>query len=142
MKTKFLTLLILFGSFLMVAQDATLNGSVSDASTDGPLPGVSVFINGTQTGTSTDFNGNFSLNGVSSGDVIQFSYIGYLTQEVTIESSFNISISLSAFNSGTLDSKLPLPICSDAVIKLFIDIKNLEENLIAEPKIIRHSNLK
>jgi len=78
----------------MVAQDATLNGSVSDASTDGPLPGVSVFINGTQTGTSTDFNGNFSLNGVSSGDVIQFSYIGYLTQEVTIESSFNISISL------------------------------------------------
>ena len=94
MKTKFLTLLILFGSFLMVAQDATLNGSVSDASTDGPLPGVSVFINGTQTGTSTDFNGNFSLNGVSSGDVIQFSYIGYLTQEVTIESSFNISISL------------------------------------------------
>jgi len=72
----------------------TLLNPVSDASTDGPLPGVSVFINGTQTGTSTDFNGNFSLNGVSSGDVIQFSYIGYLTQEVTIESSFNISISL------------------------------------------------
>ena len=68
----------------MVAQDSTLVGSVSDASTDGPLPGVSVVIKGTQTGTQTDFDGNFSLSGVSSGDVIQFSYIGYVTQEVQV----------------------------------------------------------
>ena len=78
----------------MVAQDSTLVGSVSDASTDGPLPGVSVVIKGTQTGTQTDFDGNFSLSGVSSGDVIQFSYIGYVTQEVQVGSSFNISVSL------------------------------------------------
>ena len=94
MKTKFLSLLILFGSFLIVAQDATLNGSVSDSSNDGPLPGVSVVISGTQNGTTTDFNGNFSLIGVSVGDVIQFSYIGYLTKDVTVGSSFNLSVSL------------------------------------------------
>jgi len=94
MKTKFLSLLILLGSFLIVAQDATLNGSVSDSYNDGPLPGVSVVISGTQNGTTTDFNGNFSLSGVSVGDVIQFSYIGYLTKDVTVGSSFNLSVSL------------------------------------------------
>ena len=78
----------------MVAQDSTLVGSVSDSSSDGPLPGVSVIIKGTQTGTTSDFDGNFSLSGVSSGDVIQFSYLGYITQEVEVGNSFNISISL------------------------------------------------
>ncbi len=77
-----------------MAQDATLNGSVSDSYNDGPLPGVSVVISGTQNGTTTDFNGNFSLSGVSVGDVIQFSYIGYLTKDVTVGSSFNLSVSL------------------------------------------------
>ena len=48
----------------MVAQDSTLVGSVSDSSTDGPLPGVSVVIKGTQNGTTSDFDGNFSLSGV------------------------------------------------------------------------------
>ena len=94
MKTKLLSLIILLGSFFMVAQDSTLVGSVSDSSTDGPLPGVSVVIKGTQNGTTSDFDGNFSLSGVSSGDVIQFSYIGYVTQEVQVGSSFNISVSL------------------------------------------------
>ncbi|MDB3901619.1 TonB-dependent receptor [Flavobacteriaceae bacterium] len=94
MKTKLLSLFILFGSFFMVAQDSNLVGSVSDSSTDGPLPGVSVVIKGTQNGTTSDFDGNFSLSGVSSGDVIQFSYIGYVTQEVQVGSSFNISVSL------------------------------------------------
>ena len=94
MKTKFLSLIILFGSFIMVAQDVTLNGSVLDASTDGPLPGVSVVISGSQSGTTTDFNGNFSLKGVSIGDVIQFSYIGYITQEVTIGNPLNLMVYL------------------------------------------------
>ena len=94
MKTKLLSLVILLVSFFMVAQDSTLVGSVSDSSSDGPLPGVSVIIKGTQTGTTSDFDGNFSLSGVSSGDVIQFSYLGYITQEVEVGNSFNISVSL------------------------------------------------
>ena len=56
MKTKLLSLIILLGSFFMVAQDSTLVGSVSDSSTDGPLPGVSVIIKGTQTGTTSDLS--------------------------------------------------------------------------------------
>ena len=44
---------------------------------------------------------------------------------------FRSSISLSALSSGTFVSRLPLPISFDAVIRLFIETKNLDENLIA-----------
>jgi len=94
MKAKLLSLIILLGSFFMVSQDSILVGSVSDASTSGPLPGVSVVIKGTQIGTQTDFDGNFSISGVNSGDIIQFSFIGYVTQEVQVGNSFNINVSL------------------------------------------------
>ena len=94
MKTKLLSFIILFVSTLVMGQDSTLVGSVVDSNTDGPLPGVSVVIKGTQSGTTTDFDGNFSLSGVESGDVIQFSYIGYVTQEIEVGTSFNLSVSL------------------------------------------------
>jgi len=94
MKTKFLSLLILFGSFLMLGQKSTLNGSVSDSAADVPLPGVGVIIKGTQIGTTTDFDGNFSLAGVSNGDIIIFSYLGFLSKEITIQNSYNLSVFL------------------------------------------------
>ena len=86
------TTTLLFCGMLLQAQQAT-TGTIIDA--DGvPIPGATVIISGTSQGTTTDFDGNFSLSGVSSGDVIQFSYIGYVTQEVQVGSSFNISVSL------------------------------------------------
>ena len=78
----------------MTAQTSSLNGSVKDAETNESLPGVNVIIKNTTNGTNTDFNGNFTLNNVSSGDVVVFSYVGYKTFEYTISSSFNVSISL------------------------------------------------
>ena len=73
----------------MVAQDSTLVGSVSDSSTDGPLPGVSVVIKGTQNGTTSDFDGNFQLS-VQDNAVIIFSYVGYLSQAVGASSTMEI----------------------------------------------------
>ena len=78
----------------MTAQTGSLTGSVTDANSNELLPGVNVVVKNTNNGTNTDFNGNFSLSDVSSGDVIVFSYIGYKTFEYTVSSSFNISISL------------------------------------------------
>lgn len=56
-----------------------LSGVVSD--NFGPIVGASVIIKGTTTGIVTDMNGNFLLENVKKGDVIQVSYIGYMTQE-------------------------------------------------------------
>ena len=78
----------------MLGQKSTLNGSVSDSAADVPLPGVGVVIKGTQTGTTTDFDGNFSLAGVSNGDIIIFSYLGFLSKEITIQNSYNLSVFL------------------------------------------------
>ncbi|HVW97142.1 MAG TPA: SusC/RagA family TonB-linked outer membrane protein [Mucilaginibacter sp.] len=70
-----------------------IKGVVKDASTGESLIGVSVSVKGTTNGTQTDVNGTFTLN-VNQGDVLVFSYIGYITQEVTVGADATISVSL------------------------------------------------
>mgnify|MGYP005722813593 CR=1 FL=1 len=84
MKPKFtmiLTLLALGVQFVF-AQQKTVSGTVSDEN-NMPLPGATVLIAGTSSGTTTDFDGKFQLN-VNTGDVLEISYVGYATQSVTI----------------------------------------------------------
>ena len=79
MKTKLSGILTLFLALfvqLSFAQERAITGTVSDES--GPLPGVSVLIEGTTTGTETDFDGNYSIS-ASSGDVLRFSFVGMTT---------------------------------------------------------------
>ena len=58
-----------------------------------PLPGVNVVIKGTDTGTSTDFDGNYSIS-VSDSDVITFSYVGFMDQEIEVANAESFDISL------------------------------------------------
>jgi hypothetical protein len=76
MKTKFkgiLTLLLAFVVHITFAQEKTVSGTVSDSS--GTLPGVSILIKGTSTGTQTDFDGKYSIN-AKEGSILSFSYVG------------------------------------------------------------------
>lgn len=96
MKTKFngiLTLLLAFVVHVTFAQQKTVTGAVSDES--GGLPGVSVIIKGTTTGTETDFDGNYSIK-TKVGDVLVFSYLGYTTVERTVGASNTINVTLRA----------------------------------------------
>jgi len=69
----------------------TVNGIVSGE--DGALPGVSVVEKGTSNGSTTDFDGNFSLSVSNSDAVLVFSYLGYQTVEMSASSSFmNITL--------------------------------------------------
>lgn len=68
------------------------NGVVKDSKGE-PLIGVSVVIKGTTNGTVTDMNGKFKLN-ASPGDVLEFSYIGYVTQQVTVSNASSLTIVL------------------------------------------------
>ena len=61
-------------------QSQTATGTVVDAM--GPVIGASVVVKGTTNGVITDFDGNFSLENVKKGDIIQVSFVGYVTQEV------------------------------------------------------------
>ncbi len=81
---------ILLTIFLMVvalscmhAQESfTVKGSVSAAEDGSALPGVSVFVKGTTSGTVTDMDGLFELQSVASDDILIFSFIGFVQQEV------------------------------------------------------------
>jgi TonB-linked SusC/RagA family outer membrane protein len=87
MKTKlngFLTLLLALMVQITFAQEKTVTGNVSDAV--GPLPGVTVIIEGTKTGTQSDFNGNYSIK-AATGAVLQFSFMGFSTTEQTVGTS-------------------------------------------------------
>jgi TonB-linked SusC/RagA family outer membrane protein len=94
MKLKFngfLVLLLVLVAQLTFAQERAVSGIVSDNS-GMPLPGVSVLVKGTKTGTQTDFDGKYSIK-ATSGQVLVFSYIGMKTQEITA-SSTNVNIKL------------------------------------------------
>ena len=68
-------------SFATTQQAGICKGLVKDA-TGEPVIGASVVVKGTTNGTITDFDGNFSLDGIKKGDVIVISYVGYQTQEI------------------------------------------------------------
>ena len=94
MKRQFFNFLLLLGFYTMTAQSGSVTGSVTDSNSNEPLPGVNVVVQNTSNGTNTDFNGNFSLDNVNTGDVLVFSYLGFKTLEYTVSDSFNLSISL------------------------------------------------
>ena len=94
MKLKFngiLVLLIVLMTQLTFAQERTVSGIVSD-NAGLPLPGVSVLVKGTKSGTQTDFDGKYSIK-ASPSQVLVFSYIGMKAQESTA-SSTNINVKL------------------------------------------------
>lgn len=72
-----------------------VQGQVTDESDGTPLPGVNIQIKGTTQGTTTDLDGQFSLNDVSAEDIIVFSFIGYRSQEVTVGSQSRIDVALA-----------------------------------------------
>ncbi len=98
MKTKFSGILALFLALIVqvsFAQEKTITGTVSDDS--GPLPGVSVVIKGTTTGTETDFDGNYSIN-AKAGDILVFSFVGMTAQEKVVGDANTINVVLIADN--------------------------------------------
>ena len=75
---------------LIYSQD--VSGLVTDAS--GPLPGVSILVKGTKTGSETDFDGKFTIKNVGSDAVLVFSYIGLKTQEISVGSKSTINVKM------------------------------------------------
>lgn len=94
-RMKNLMLLWLMSLTVAMAQQ-TITGVVLDEQGQ-PLPSATVQIKGTNTGTSTDFDGNYSIT-ASNGDVLVFSFVGFSTQEVTVANEDQIDVTLAADN--------------------------------------------
>jgi len=85
--------LLVFYSMFSFAQERTVTGTVTSANEDEPIPGVNVIVKGTDRGTVTDIDGNYSVS-ASSNDALNFSYIGYESIEVPVGSRSVIDVSL------------------------------------------------
>ena len=92
----FLTLMSLLLCVQITFAQGTISGNITDD--EGvPLPGATVLVVGTNVGTTSDFDGNFSIQ-ANQGDVLSFSFVGYQTLNQEVTNQDQISISLVASN--------------------------------------------
>ena len=96
MKTGLLLVFIFVLSILTgSAQTRVLTGVVTSSDDGLPIPGVSVMVKGTSTGTITDVNGNYSISLTNQSKVLVFSFVGMETREVEITSAGKMNVALS-----------------------------------------------
>ncbi len=84
--------LLIATPFMVLGQSLMLTGIVKDDANQ-TIPGVSVLVLGTNTGTVTDIDGKYSIN-VNPGDMLRFSYIGFRTQEIQVANQASLDVTL------------------------------------------------
>ena len=89
-----LTVLLLACVSLAYGQARNITGTVTEEGSGFPLPGVNIQIQGTLTGTITGIDGTYSLQ-ASTGDVLVFSFVGYITQEIAVADQNVIDVALA-----------------------------------------------
>ncbi len=88
--------IFLFIAGSAMGQDRTITGTVTGKDDGQPLPGVTVVIKGTRVGTQTGSNGKYSLSVPSGPATLEFSYLGYASQSITVTTTNVINVSLAS----------------------------------------------
>ncbi|MFV8280736.1 SusC/RagA family TonB-linked outer membrane protein [Christiangramia marina] len=102
LKKTAIFLMALICHLALIAQESySLSGTVISEGDAIPLAGVSVVIKGTTTGVVTDFDGNYEID-VVEGNVLQFSYLGFVSQEITYNGQQTLDVSMAS-DSQLLD---------------------------------------
>ncbi len=86
---------LLLAGFNGLAQERSISGRIVSGEDNEPLPGVTIVVKGTTTGTITDIDGNYKID-ANQGDILSVSFVGFQTQEVTVgvQSTINVSLEL------------------------------------------------
>ncbi|MFP3860834.1 MAG: SusC/RagA family TonB-linked outer membrane protein, partial [Bacteroidales bacterium] len=95
MKRLFFFSLIFLLSINIVLAQRMIEGTVKDASTGNPLPGVNITVEGSTRGTASDAEGNFALEVTPEDEILEFSFVGYEEKEVPIEDEEQFEVLLS-----------------------------------------------
>lgn len=90
---KWIYLLVISITTSIAFSQNTVSGTVVDDASI-PIPGVNISVKGTSQGTITDFDGNYTLEGVELNQVIVFSYVGFTTQEITYTGQSSLDVQL------------------------------------------------
>ena len=92
-RLAFLSIAFFFSLLFSYAQNKTISGVISDE--EGmPLPGVNIIEKGTTNGVATDFDGNYTITVSNNNATIVVSYVGFLTQEVSVTGKTKIDLNL------------------------------------------------
>jgi len=83
-----------------VLAQQTITGTVTEP--NGPLPGANITVKGTNSGTTTDFDGKYTLNNVAEDAILVFSYIGFVVQEVPVDGRTVIDVTMQE-DAASLD---------------------------------------
>ena len=94
-------LVLMLNGFYGLAQEKVVTGTVTAANGQ-PLPGVNIVVKGTNIGVSADFDGNYSINVPDDGNTLVFTYLGFTTQEVSVDGQDIINVVLEE-NTAELD---------------------------------------
>jgi len=92
-------LLLLCATSMAYAQNITVTGTVTDERSE-PLIGVNVQVKGTSTGTVTDINGRYSLAVSGSQSVLVFTYVGFLSQELSVGNQRTLNVTMREDTRG------------------------------------------
>ncbi len=98
LKLLLVSICIAVSGYLQAQQ--TVSGTVVEEL--GPLPGVNILVKGTQNGSTTDFDGNYTISNVPEDAVLIFSYTGFVTQEISVNGQTTINVTLKT-DAATLD---------------------------------------
>ncbi|MCD6354077.1 MAG: SusC/RagA family TonB-linked outer membrane protein [Prolixibacteraceae bacterium] len=134
----------LFTWFGVSAQQREVTGTVTDSQKQ-PLPGVTVLVKGTTTGTVTNTDGNFSLSIPESAETLQFSFVGMKTQEIPVSGKTTINVVMEenvigieevvAIGYGTLNKKELTTSVTHIAEKDFLDVPSTNPIMQVQGKI-------
>jgi TonB-dependent starch-binding outer membrane protein SusC len=93
--SRYLTVLLILVTTMAWSQSRTVTGKVTSAEDNTGLPGVNVVEKGTNNGTVTDVDGNYSLN-VGDNATLVFSFVGFTSQEIVVGTQSSINVNLAS----------------------------------------------
>ena len=95
-KVLLLGLMLCLGSVIAFAQSRVITGTVTSTEDGMGVPGATVLVKGTTIGTATDIDGKYSITVPSGSNVLVFSFVGLLSQEVTIGNRTTVNVALES----------------------------------------------
>jgi TonB-linked SusC/RagA family outer membrane protein len=119
--------------------ELTIKGTVTTPETNEPLPGVSIILKGTQRGTTTDVSGNFQIDVPDANSVLIFSFVGYLSQEITIGNRTSLNVALQ-LDTKALDEVVVVGYGTQKKSTLTGSIASVKGSEIAENPVPNISN--
>jgi TonB-linked SusC/RagA family outer membrane protein len=92
---KCYVLFVCLAAGFAVSAQVSVSGRVTSGEDQSPLPGVNILVKGSSNGTISDADGNFTINVPSANDVLVFSFVGFITQEVAIANQTSLNVVLA-----------------------------------------------